>query len=121
MAHYIEFDTPDGPILIEVDVNEITPHSGRIKAGLGEVVDNTVAKAQKTFQSALKIVRQNASAFIQEMQDMDFAPDEVEITFGLKATGEFSNFAVGKLGGESNYSVKVKWTRKVKATAQEHS
>ncbi len=112
MAHYLEFETSDGPMLIEVDVDEISSRSGRIKAGLGDVVDNTVAKTQNTFQSALKVVRQNAVAFMHEMQDMDTAPDASEITFTLKATGELSNLAIGKLGGEANYSVKLTWMRK---------
>ena len=35
----------------------------------------------------------------------------MEITFGLKATGEVGNLAVGKVAGESNYQVKMVWRR----------
>jgi hypothetical protein len=33
--------------------------------------------------------------------------DEVSVKFGLKATGEAGNFAVGKVGVEANYEVKL--------------
>jgi hypothetical protein len=36
--------------------------------------------------------------------------DEVEVTFGLKAVGDLGNFAIGKVGAETNYTVKLKWT-----------
>jgi hypothetical protein len=35
----------------------------------------------------------------------------MEITFGLKATGEAGNLAVGKVAGESNYQVRMLWKR----------
>ena len=31
------------------------------------------------------------------------------MTFGLKTTGEAGLFAVGKVGLEANYTVKLKW------------
>ena len=36
--------------------------------------------------------------------------DEVEVSFGLKAVGEAGNFAIGKVGMEANYVVKLKWS-----------
>lgn len=38
----------------------------------------------------------------------------MEITFGLKATGEVGNniFAVGKAGVEANYKVTLRWHKK---------
>ena len=38
-------------------------------------------------------------------------PDEVEVTFGLKAAGEAGNFAVAKVGAEASYTVTLKWKR----------
>jgi len=38
-------------------------------------------------------------------------PDEVELTFGIKASVEMNALVVAKAGGEANYSVKLKWVR----------
>jgi hypothetical protein len=33
----------------------------------------------------------------------------MEISFGLKATGEAGNVAIGKAGSEANFTVKLVW------------
>jgi len=38
-------------------------------------------------------------------------PDEVEITFGLKASGELGSLVIAKAGVEANYSVKLTWKK----------
>jgi hypothetical protein len=50
-------------------------------------------------------------AFLAAVDALDKPPAEMEITFGLKATGEVGNLAVGKVAGESNYQVKMIWRR----------
>jgi hypothetical protein len=39
------------------------------------------------------------------------SPDELEVTFGLKATGEVGNIAIAKGGGEANFTIKLSWKR----------
>ena len=46
------------------------------------------------------------------MSQMVDKPSEVKVTFGLKATGEAGIFAITKLGGEANFSVKLGWKHK---------
>jgi len=41
----------------------------------------------------------------------ELAVSEMEVSFGIKATGELSNFAVGKVGLEANYQVKLIWKK----------
>jgi len=36
----------------------------------------------------------------------------MEVTFGLKATGELGNFAVAKASAEASYTVTLTWKRK---------
>jgi NTP-dependent ternary system trypsin peptidase co-occuring protein len=36
-------------------------------------------------------------------------PEEVELTFGLKATGEAGNIAVAKVGGEATFEIRLLW------------
>jgi hypothetical protein len=40
------------------------------------------------------------------MQDLPDPPDQMEVTFGLKATGELGNFAVANVGHRVNREVK---------------
>ena len=37
--------------------------------------------------------------------------EEGEVKFGLKALGEAGVFAIGKVGGEMNYEVTLKWKK----------
>lgn len=118
MAHYLEFATEDGnTLLIEVAEPEQSTQSGMVKAGLNDRIQSSVSQAQNTFQSAISTVKSNALEFINGIKEMDIAPDEVEIEFGLKATAEAGNFAIGKINGDINYSVKLKWINKGQSTS----
>ena len=37
--------------------------------------------------------------------------DEVEVSFGLKASGELGSFMIAKVEAEANYSVTLKWKK----------
>jgi len=117
VTHYIEFPTEDGDtILIEIDEDaELMPEE-MIKAGLGKRAQVAITRVQTTFEDALEVVRRNADAFIKKMRTLHDSPDEVEVAFGLKATGELGNFAVAKTGAEANYTVKLTWKREGKLT-----
>lgn len=109
MAQYIQFQTEDGsPILVEV---EETYEMEVVKAGLRGKAGEAVAQATATFEEGLEVVRRNAAAFIKKLRGLPDPPDEVEVTFGLKATGELGNFAVARAGAEASYTVKLKWKR----------
>ena len=71
-----------------------------------------VAVAQSGFEQAVRrAVGLNVRAFLAAADALEKPPAEMEITFGLKATGEVGNLAVGKVAGESNYQVKMVWRR----------
>ena len=42
---------------------------------------------------------------------LDLHVEEAEIKFGLKTVGEAGVFAIGKVGGEMNYEVTLKWKK----------
>jgi hypothetical protein len=116
MPSYIRYEAPDGgTVLIEVADAEMTPSSdGVVKVGLKDWTREAVADAQTSIGEALqRAVRFNAQAIIDAVGGLPNPPDEVEITFGLKATGEAGNFAVCKAGGEANYAVKLAWKQGV--------
>jgi Trypsin-co-occurring domain 1 len=109
---YMSFPSDGGPpILVEVSVDEIEPPKGVVKVGIGDRLHGAVAAARDSLEDALTaVIRTNTQAFLHAIDALPEAPDQIEIAFALKATGELSNLAVGKLGGEANYSVTLTWT-----------
>ena len=116
MARYIEFPTTDGStILVEVEQEEVTPSPGVVKAGVKEAAQKTMVVAHSVFEGALdRVVRHNAEAFIQAVRSLSQPPGEMEVTFGLKATGEVGNFAIAKGSAELNFSVRLCWKRETR-------
>jgi hypothetical protein len=113
---YLRSDSGEGEtvdVLVE-DVGEggILPATGEQNAGLGRRLRDQAGGAVTVAQSALRrAVSVNARAFLAAARALDEPPDEMEITFGLKVTGEAGNVAVGKVAGESNYQVRMVWKR----------
>ena len=116
MTKYIQFDTEDakdGAILVEVDEEEIpSSEEGVVKVGVKEVLHNTVAVANNSFYTAIKeAIHFNVKGLMDAVHSLPEPPNEVEINFGLKITGEAGNVAVAKASGEVNYTVKLSWKK----------
>lgn len=120
MAKYLKFQVGDegGHILIEVDepapslegMIEADLAEGPDKAGLIDRAGQVMSKAQTLFNEAIETaLRTNVETFYSAIKALPHPPSDIEISFGLKATGELSNIAVGKLGTESNYTIKLAW------------
>ncbi len=113
MARYIEYQTESGStIWVEVE-EETALAKGVVPAGraIGDKIENAVEEVQTKFEDAMGVVRENAQTIIDKVKGLSDPPDEVEVTFGLKAAGELGNFAVAKASAEANYTVKMKWKR----------
>lgn len=115
MTRYIQFTDEDGStLLVETDEAEVYSEEGTVKAGLNEVVERAITTAQTGFEQAVDhMIRSNAKAFLQAIRNLpqqDY-PESLEVTFGLKATGEVGNAAIAKGTGEANYTVKLSWKR----------
>lgn len=123
MATYMRFASGEGEagdILVEVDAAEDLPLAGEQNAGLRQWARNqageAVAVAQSEFEQAVRrTVSLNVRAFLAAAGALEEPPAEMEITFGLKATGEVGNLAVGKVAGECSYQVKMVWRRPAEA------
>lgn len=111
MAHYLRYQTGDGEIiLVAVEGTAEVLQEGVVKAGwVGEKAQDTVEKVQTKFEDAMNAVRQNAQVIMDKVKALSDKPDEVEVTFGLKATGELGNFAVAKASAEANYTITMTW------------
>jgi len=119
MTSYLRLACGDGEaadVLVEVDGSGSLPVAGEQNAGLRQwaqgQASEAVAVAQSGFEEAVRrAVSVNARAFLAAADALEEPPAEMEITFGLKATGEVGNLAVGKVAGESNYQVRMVWRR----------
>jgi hypothetical protein len=114
MSAYIPLQTSEGVILVEVSDGPRPALQGEQPAGLRawarERAESTVEQARTTFEEALEhMVRLNVEPFLRAVQSLPQSPAEMEMSFALKVSGELSNLAVGKLGGESHYQVKLVW------------
>lgn len=106
MTTYVEYTLDDGSsLLVEADEDY---GEGIVKAARDQE-GNQITKTNKRFVEALHGAKVSTLALIEELKDLP--TNELEITFGLKTTGEAGIFAVGKVGMEANFEVKVKWKR----------
>ena len=105
MGAYLEYQLEDGTtILVETDQPQA---AGVVKASRSDREGNVITSVSQKFEDALASVKKSALALRGQL--MEARADEVTVTFGLKATGEGGNFAIGKVGIEANYTVTLKW------------
>lgn len=114
MPEYIEYELEDGSIL------QITAPPGveKREGFVGETFRGDIrglgaaekSAKNKRFTDALSTVKQASTELMKQLHELD--ADEVEVEFGLTTTGTAGNFAIGSVGVEANYVVKLKWTNK---------
>ena len=115
MPHFIEFptETEGITVLVEADATEVAPPPGVEKAGLfsrTDKVGDAVAVAKVRFDVAIqRIIGENVRALTDAVAKLAAKPDEVELTFGLKATGEAGNIAIAKIGAEATFEIRLLW------------
>jgi hypothetical protein len=107
MPTFYEYEIEEGVTILVQGKSE---EGGMVKASRGGAEESVVVKAEKKFAEALDGVKAAARAMVNKLEDL--RADEVEVTFGLKTTGKLGNFAVGEVGAEANYTVKLKWVNK---------
>ena len=113
MATYLEYELEDGSTLwVETDQPQV---GGITRASRGDRDGNAIASAAQKFEDAFAGVKKSALVVRRQLEEL--RADEVEVTFGLKATGEAGNFAIGKVGMEANYTVTLKWSNQEKQPA----
>lgn len=80
---------------------EIEPAEGFRPAGPGEVIGR-IREAITPAVEAAKVVLEKVK---------EARPDEIEVKFGVKASGE-ANWLVAKAAGEGNFEVTLTWSRR---------
>jgi hypothetical protein len=98
-------------IYIEVD-ESLPPKSGTAKAGLPETVARTAVQAGAALKEALRVaMRVNVELFQESLRDLPVKPDQAELSFGLKVSGDLGNVIITKIGAEANYAIKLSWNK----------
>ena len=102
MNAFVEFSMPDGSsIILESDGTE----EELVKAGI-----NKTGISKETFEDAIDKARKSGFLILQKIREESIdAPDEIELTFGIKASGELGNLVIAKASLEANYTVKLTW------------
>jgi len=104
MTKYVEFKMPDGSIVV-IESSDGT--SGIVDAGIGDAAE----RARESFEEAFDKARKSAQLIREKLRSMHDAPDEIQLTFGLNASGELGNLAIAKAGVTASYSITMKWTK----------
>lgn len=105
MKRLVEFPLEnDEKILVEIDESE---ESGLINVS----ADKKIVKAQQTLEKALEKVKPAANFVINQLRKLHDAPDEIEVTFGLKLSAD-AGAVIASTSAEANYTVKLMWGKK---------
>jgi hypothetical protein len=129
VSTYLAFQTGSERILVEVDPvvpvqttkqedgkaalrhDELGEDDGKAGLGIGNGFRFSVINVERSLSDVFVALRANAKAFMDEVTALDVKPSEIEMSFGLKASGELGNFVVGKVTGDANYKVKMVWKK----------
>jgi hypothetical protein len=105
---YIEFPLENGgSILVESTDDPVRTSAGFLKSE--NASPDNAQKASQSFDASVESMRQAAELMVTKLRSLSAPPDEIDVHFSLKASGEVGSLAVGKLGGDANYSITLKW------------
>jgi len=94
MTWFLEFPTSDGTsVAVEVEDTEASSAGGVEKAGLRDRrAGEMIARTGATLEEAIGTAVRHVASFVDAMATLPRAPSEVEVTFGLKATGDCGRY-----------------------------
>jgi len=93
-----------GSITVEVDDAPDVARRG------GLTPSNVTEKVSSSFESALQVVKPAILAIATTFRNFADAPEEVEVEFGLKFSGQAGAF-IASAGTEAQFLMKMVWKR----------
>jgi hypothetical protein len=107
MPQFVEFPLEGGGTVV-VEVGE--PGSvGAVRRGFGPA--ELVTRADETVEAAFARVKPAAAALVEGLRALVDAPDEIEVSFGIRLSGEVGA-VIAKTAGEANFGVVMRWASK---------
>jgi hypothetical protein len=106
---YLTFELEDGT-KVNIEASDMQKNApGLIPSGRGESAD----KAPIPFGPQVAGVKKMAAALVKEFREgQGDQPSDVDISFGMKASGELGGFLISRTGGEAVFSVTLRWHAK---------
>jgi len=109
MANIVRFSTDNGPVFIEVKGPRAQKASVK-KVGIKQDAKELVQSATTTFEEALANAFTAANSLVERAASLKTQPQELNIEFGLKISGEMDFFVISG-DTEANFAIKIKWVR----------
>ena len=108
MSKFVEFPLEGGgSIVIESADEPARTPSGFLRAG--EPGSEAAHQAQGSFDASVEAIRRSADLLVSKLRGLSAPPDELEVSFNLKASAETAGLVVGKAGSDSNFGVVLRW------------
>jgi hypothetical protein len=108
VSKYVEFPLEGGgSIVIESADEPARSPSGFLRSG--EPGSEAANQATASFDASVESVRQSAELLVTKLRSLSAPPDELEISFSLKASSEAASLVVGKAGSDANFGVLLRW------------
>jgi hypothetical protein len=102
----MKFKLEDGTTVYIESADSPRGSSGLLPGGKGEHGDHQAV----SFDHSITAVRKMAAALINNLRkDQAQEPDEIQINFGLKASGEVDGLVVARGSMEANFNVMLRW------------
>lgn len=109
MPKYVEFPLEDGGTILIESADDKKSGTGFVRGAANE--DSVTDKAAHSFDQAVDNIRKSANTLVSKLRGLSEPPDEMEINFSLKASGEVGNLFVARGGAEASYNVSLRWRR----------
>lgn len=107
---YINFQLEDGTV-IQIETAEVNPSLENLENTNEELILGA-NKINQSFEKSIEPISKMANSLVKKLRSgFSDQPDEVEVSFGLKASGELGSFMIAKVETEANYSVTLKWKK----------
>lgn len=106
MASYLKFELEDGTIIYLETIEAPKGTGGLIPASR----EDTSERANLSFERSFTAVRKMAATMLKDLREgFSQEPEEVSITFGLKASAEMGDLIVSRGGMDANFGVTLRW------------
>jgi hypothetical protein len=115
MATYVKFQLEDGTIVYIESADVAKGSSGLIPSGRDHI-----EQAVTSFDQAVLAIRKMTTALVDNLRASFIEqPEEVALSFGVKASADLSNLVVARAGGEANFNVSLRWRHKEEENEKE--
>ena len=100
--HYAKFVLDDGTEFY-IETRDEPESGGMTLAGA------PTEEAAVNFEKSLDNVQKMANKIPSKLRNLADRPDEIEVKFGLKASGKIGGFVIAEVGAEASYEITLKW------------